>query len=78
MSMDGHQQKREFDVILEVQEEGGFVASVPELPGCWTQGETREEAVANAKEAIEGYLETLKELGRPIPEPVREHVKITA
>ena len=60
-------QEREFEVVLEPQPEGGFVVSVPDLPGCWTQGETREEAVANAKEAIGAYLETLEELGRPIP-----------
>ncbi|MBI2940810.1 MAG: type II toxin-antitoxin system HicB family antitoxin [Chloroflexi bacterium] len=53
-------------------EEGGYSVRVPALPGCNTQGDTREEAVANAKEAIEGYLETLKALNRPIPEE-REH-----
>lgn len=70
--------EREFDVVLEAAEEGGFVVSVPDLPGCWTQGETREEALANAKEAIAAYLDGLEELGRPLPKPSREHVKITA
>jgi antitoxin HicB len=70
--------EREFDVVLEVAEEGGLVVSVPELPGCWTQGETRDEALANAKEAISAYLDALEELGRPLPKPEREHVKITA
>ena len=70
--------ERQFDVVLEAAEEGGFVVSVPDLPGCWTQGETREEALANAKEAITAYLETLEELGRPLPSPQREHVTITA
>ena len=70
--------EREFDVVLEAAEEGGFVVSVPDLPGCWTQGETRDEALANVKEAIAGYLGALEELGRPLPKPTREHVKITA
>ncbi len=70
--------ERDFDVVLEVAEEGGLVVSVPELPGCWTQGETRDEALANAKEAISAYLDALEELGRPLPKPEREHVKITA
>lgn len=70
--------EREFDVVLEAAEDGGFVVSVPDLPGCWTQGETRDEALANAKEAIVAYLDALDELGRPLPKPEREHVKITA
>lgn len=69
---------REFEVVLEVADEGGFVVSVPDLPGCWTQGETRDEALANAKEAIGAYLEALEELGRAPPKPRREHVTITA
>jgi predicted RNase H-like HicB family nuclease len=70
--------RREFDVILEEQDDGGYVASVPDLPGVWTQGDTREEAVAMVKDAIAGYLETLKELGRPLPTPNREHLTVQA
>ena len=70
--------ERAFDVVLESAEDGGFVVSVPDLPGCWTQGETRDKALANAKEAIAAYLDALNELGRPLPKPQREHVKITA
>ncbi len=44
-------------VILEPQDEGGFTVYVPSLPGCVSQGETKEEALANVKEAIELYLE---------------------
>ncbi len=44
-------------IILEPQEEGGFTAFVPSLPGCVSQGETKEEAIKNIKEAIELYLE---------------------
>ncbi len=70
--------EREFDVVLERAEEGGFVVSVPDLPGCWTQGETRDEALANAKEAIAAYRDALRELDRPLPKPEREHVTISA
>ena len=44
-------------VVLEPSEEGGFTASVPSLPGCISEGETREEALRNIREAIELYLE---------------------
>lgn len=44
-------------IVLEPQEEGGFTAYVPSLPGCISQGETKEEAVKNIREAIELYLE---------------------
>ncbi len=47
----------EFDVIIEQDEDGMYVAHVPELPGCHTQGKTIEEVLANIKEAMELYLE---------------------
>jgi len=49
----------DFDVIIEEDEGGGFVVSVPALPGCFTQGDSIDEALKNAKEAIELYLETM-------------------
>ena len=58
-----------FDVVLEEQLEGGYVVSVPDLTGLWTQGETREQAIEMARDAIAGYLEMLRELGRPLPQP---------
>jgi antitoxin HicB len=48
-------------------EEGGYVVIVPALPGCHTQGETYEEALANAEEAIQGFIEFLQKTGRPVP-----------
>ena len=48
-----------FSVIYEAASEGGYVAFVPALPGCHTQGETLEEAEANIREAIEVYLKSL-------------------
>lgn len=45
-------------IIIEKGEDGHFVASVPSLKGCWSQGKTRDEALANIREAIELYVET--------------------
>lgn len=53
-----------FHPVLEEQEEGGLVACVPELPGCHTQGETREEALENLREAKQLYFEVLKQKKR--------------
>lgn len=50
-----------FRVVLEPSEEGGYTALVPALPGCISEGETVEEALANAREAIELYLEPVDE-----------------
>jgi len=47
-------------VIIEQDEKGYFVAEVPALPGCLSQGRTRKEAIANIKEAIEGWLEVME------------------
>ena len=47
-------------VIIEQDEEGYYVAEVPAFPGCLSQGKTREEAIANIKEAIEGWLEAME------------------
>ena len=54
-------------VIVYSGEDGYFVAECPSLPGCISQGETREEAVANIKEAIAGYIAALKEDNLPVP-----------
>lgn len=54
-------------IELEKNEDGGYTVTVPSLPGCITQGPTWGEAVSRAQEAIAGYIETLKELGKPIP-----------
>jgi len=61
-----------YRVVLEPQEEGGYTVYVPSLPGCASQGETNEEALANIKEAIEVYLESLRERRIPLPK-VEEH-----
>jgi len=58
----------EYTVIFEPAEEGGYIVSVPAIPGCVTQGETLEDAVKNAKDAIKGCLEVLKREGEDIPQ----------
>jgi predicted RNase H-like HicB family nuclease len=55
-------------IIITPDETGGYVAEVPSLPGCISEGDTLEEAIANIKEAIDLYIEVLKEDGKPIPE----------
>ncbi len=55
-----------FRVIIEPDEDGVFVAECPNLPGCISQGRTREEAVTNIKDAIQGYLTSLKKHREPI------------
>jgi predicted RNase H-like HicB family nuclease len=57
----------QYTVLLHKAEEGGFWAEVPALSGCYSQGETFEEIVANIKEAISLHLESLKEEGTEIP-----------
>ena len=56
-----------YTVILEREEDGGFHAFVPALKGCHTQGDSEDEALANAQEAIAVYLESLRAHGQPIP-----------
>jgi len=56
-----------YKVILEKEAGGGYSVSVPALEGCYTQGDTFEEALENAREAIEGFIETLKAHNQPIP-----------
>jgi predicted RNase H-like HicB family nuclease len=63
-----------YRVIIEQDEDGVFVAEVPALPGCITQGNTRQEAIANVKEAIELYLESLEAHGEPIPPSIHEEI----
>lgn len=56
-------------IIYWSNEDDCFVVEVPELPGCMADGETYEQAIANAQQVIEEWIETAQELGRPIPEP---------
>lgn len=67
-----------FTIYIDRNEEGGYTVTVPSLPGCITQGERWDEAIANAREAITGYIETLRILGKPIPIEVSVEVKAEA
>jgi predicted RNase H-like HicB family nuclease len=55
-------------VIIYPGEDGYWVAECPSLPGCVSQGKTKEEAVSNIKEAIKGYVAALEQDGLPVPE----------
>ncbi len=59
-----------YKVLLRPEPEGGYTVNVPSLPGCITYGETLEEAKHNAQEAIELYVESLKEHGEDIPSDI--------
>ena len=56
-------------IIFWSEEDDAFVAEVPELAGCMADGRTHQEALANAEQAIQEWIETAQELGRAIPEP---------
>ena len=62
-------------VVLEQDESGYFVAEVPAMPGCLSQGQTRAEAIENIKEAIAGWLEVM-EIKTPAPEGERIEVTV--
>lgn len=59
----------DFKVMLEPDETGGYVAVCPALAGCYSQGETVEQAMVNIKEAVELCLEDMRARGEPIPDP---------
>ena len=65
---------RRFRVLITRDEDGFYVAEVPELPGCISQGKTRKEVIANIKDAIKGYLTSLKKHKEPIPPSIEEEL----
>ena len=70
---------REFEVFLTPEEDGGYSVTVPALPGCTSQSETREESLAMIREAIEAYLESLEAHADPLPGPIEiERVTVGA
>jgi antitoxin HicB len=70
---------REYEVVLAREDGGGYSVTVPALPGCVSQGETREEALTMIREAIEDYLESLAAHGDPLPGPIEiERVTVSA
>ncbi|MHB1155547.1 MAG: type II toxin-antitoxin system HicB family antitoxin [Phycisphaerales bacterium] len=68
-----------YTVILEQETDGGFVASVPALPGCVSQGDTRSQAMNNIREAIDLYVTDCLDAGDPVPtEAGKEFVEVDA
>jgi len=68
------EQTMRYRVLIQQDEDGIYMAEVPSLPGCVSQGSTRQEAVTNVREAIAAYLESLDEHGEPIPPPITEEI----
>lgn len=68
-----------FTVVYEQESDGGFVVTVPALPGCVSQGDTRDEATRNIREAILAYVEALRIAGDPVPVDVAcETIEVAA
>jgi len=63
-----------FRITIEQDEDGIFIAECPSLPGCISQGRTRAEALENIQDAIQGYLESLRKHGEPIPPGIDEEI----
>ena len=71
---------RDYPIVIEPLSEGdggGFLATVPDLPGCMSDGETREDAARNVADAIAAWIAEARTLGRPIPEP-SAHLEMAA
>ena len=67
-----------YTVVLQRESDGGYVVTVPALPGCVSQGDTREDALRNIEEAITVYLEDVIAAGESVPvEDGREYVEVT-
>ncbi len=73
---DSMDQPREFDVVLEPQPENGYTVYAPDLPGCVSEGGSKDHALANIQEAIPAYLESLDAHGDPLP-PTAVRVRVT-
>ncbi len=66
----------EYPVVVEPlsqEDGGGFAAIVPDLPGCMSDGETPEEALANVRDAIVAWIEAARDHRRPVPQPSRHY-----
>ena len=63
-----------FRILFEQDEDGWFIGTCPSLPGCVSQGKTREEARLNLADAIAGYLESLRKHNEPIPPAITEDI----
>lgn len=64
-------------ILIEQDEDGIFIVECPTLPGCISQGNTRQEAIDNIKDAIKDYLESIKKHNEPIPPSIEEEVGLS-
>lgn len=67
-----------YRILIQQDEDGVFVAKCPSLPGCISQGKTREDALTNIKDAVRGYLQSLKKHNEPFPNVEEELVEVSA
>lgn len=74
----GKERSVRYTAILTPGEDGWIVAEVPALPGCISQGQTREEAIRNISDAVAGYLESLRQHGEPIPPEDSIQIQVAA
>ncbi len=63
-----------YRILIERDEDGAFIAECPSLPGCISQGKSRKEALENIRDAIKGYLESLRKHNEPIPPSIEEEI----
>ena len=63
-----------YRILIERDEDGAFIAECPSLPGCISQGSSRKKALENIRDAIKGYLESLKKHNEPIPPSIEEEI----
>ncbi|MBF0521075.1 MAG: type II toxin-antitoxin system HicB family antitoxin [Nitrospirae bacterium] len=63
-----------YRILVEQDEDGVFVAQCPALPGCISQGKTRQEAITNIADAMKGYIESLEKHNEAIPPPIEEEL----
>jgi len=63
-----------YRILIERDEDGAFIAECPSLPGCISEGKSRKEALENIRDAIKGYLESLKKHNEPIPPSIEEEI----
>lgn len=68
----------QYTVVIEQADDGSFSVWVPDLPGCVSTGDTREEAIRNVTEAIRGHVETLVSMGEPVPPARSEATTVRA
>ncbi|MBF0555856.1 MAG: type II toxin-antitoxin system HicB family antitoxin [Nitrospirae bacterium] len=63
-----------YRITIEQDEDGIFIVQCPSLPGCISQGKTRQEAILNIQDALKGYIESLKIHNEPIPPSIEEEI----